>query len=99
MLTQAKIPFGLTVTPDGEKVYILNSSGSDVSVFNTATNTITAAIPVGLYPYSAACTPDGSRIYVTNLLSNLISVIDTASDTVVNTITSEIYPAGIALRI
>ncbi|MEC2309865.1 YncE family protein [Bacillus atrophaeus] len=76
-----------------------NSSGSDVSVLNTATNTITAAIPVGLYPYSAACTPDGSRIYVTNLLSNIISVIDTASDTVVNTITSEIYPAGIALRI
>ncbi|WFE16234.1 hypothetical protein P4829_17990 [Bacillus atrophaeus] len=36
-----------------------------MSVFNTATNSITAAIPVGLYPYSAACTPDGSRIYVT----------------------------------
>ncbi|WP_117588301.1 YncE family protein [Bacillus atrophaeus] len=70
-----------------------------MSVLNTATNTITASIQVGLYPYSASCTPDGSRIYVTNLLSNLISVIDTASDTVVNTITSEIYPGGIALRI
>ncbi|XYJ23919.1 YncE family protein [Bacillus velezensis] len=46
-------PLGVTVTPDGAKVYILNSSSSTVSVLDTAANTITAVIPVGLYPFSA----------------------------------------------
>jgi YVTN family beta-propeller protein len=45
-------PFGVAVTPDGSKVFIANNSPSTVSVINAATDTVTAAIPVGNVPYA-----------------------------------------------
>jgi YVTN family beta-propeller protein len=44
-------PFGVAVTPDGRKVYIANQdTDGTVSVIGTATNTVTARIPVGSVP-------------------------------------------------
>ncbi len=43
-------PFGVAVTPDGSKVYVANDGSSTVSVIATATNTVTATIPVGSSP-------------------------------------------------
>ena len=37
-----------------------------VSVIDTATNTVTATIPVGAGPLGVAVTPDGSKVYVAN---------------------------------
>jgi trimeric autotransporter adhesin len=58
-----------------------NGSGS-VSVIASATNTMTASIPVGSAPLGVAVTPDGSKVYVANYSSNSVSVIATATDTV-----------------
>jgi YVTN family beta-propeller protein len=55
-----------------------------VSVIATATNTVTATIPVGDFPFGVAVTPDGSKVYVTN--SNSVSVIATPTNTVTATI-------------
>ena len=55
----------MAVTPDGSKVYVANAFSSTVSVIATATNTVTATIPVG-DPAGMAVTPDGSKVYVTN---------------------------------
>ncbi len=38
---------GVAVTPDGSKVYVANENSNTVSVIATATNTVTATIPVG----------------------------------------------------
>ena len=48
-------PWGVAVTPDGTKVYVANS-GSDntVSVIDTATNTVTATVTVGITPMGIA---------------------------------------------
>ena len=37
-------PWGITVTPDGSKVYVVNERSNSVSVINPATNTVTATI-------------------------------------------------------
>ena len=70
-----------------------NQGSNDVTVINTATNTVVATIPVGSQPIGAAVTPDGTRVYVTNTASNTVSVINTATNTVVATI-----PVGAILK-
>ena len=63
-----------------------------VSVIATATNTVSATIPLGGAAIGIAVTPDGSKVYVANEgsnnnnVSNDVSVIDTATNTVVATI-------------
>jgi YVTN family beta-propeller protein len=37
-------PFGVAVTPDGRKVYVVNEVSDTVSVISTATNMVTATI-------------------------------------------------------
>jgi YVTN family beta-propeller protein len=54
-LTATKIPvgtnpMGLSVTPDGSKVFVANSGDGTVSVINTATNTVIDTIVVGINP-------------------------------------------------
>ncbi len=52
-----QLPYGVSVSPDGSKVYITNLGDSTVSVINTATNTITATIIVGTRPDRCICKP------------------------------------------
>ena len=40
----------MAVTPDGSKVYVANSGSTAVSVIDTATNAVSATIPVGKAP-------------------------------------------------
>jgi YVTN family beta-propeller protein len=43
-------PAGVAVSPDGSKLYVANSASNNVSVIDTATNTVIATIPVGSHP-------------------------------------------------
>jgi YVTN family beta-propeller protein len=50
-------------------VYVVNSNGypyykGTVSVIDTATNNVTATVPVGSAPSGIAVNPDGTRVYV-----------------------------------
>ena len=72
-----------------ENAYITNLVSANVSVIDTATNTVIATIPVGIGQNGVAVTPDGSKVYVTNVqLPNpsVVSVIATATNTVIATI-------------
>ena len=46
--------------------YIPNFASNNVSVIDTASNTVTATIPVGIGPQGVAVTPDGRKVYVAN---------------------------------
>ena len=70
---------------------------SNVTVVDTATNTVTSIIPVGQYPNGIVVTSDGTKVYVTNCGSNDISVIDTATNTVTATMSLAFSPLGIAV--
>ncbi len=80
----------LVVAADGKTAYLARLRNNDVAVFDTATHTVIATIPVGDTPRGLAISPDGATLWVAN--SGLgtgvgsISVIDLATNTVVHTI-------------
>ena len=77
---------GVAVTPNGAYVYVTNVGSDSVSVISTATNTVTATVPVGSDPDGVAVTPNGAYAYVTNEGSDSVSVISTATNTVTATV-------------
>ena len=78
--------------------YITNQNSNNVSVIDTATNTVVATIPVGSGPVGVAVNPSGTRLYVTNRGSGNISVIDTSTNAVVATIPVGSGPVGVAVN-
>jgi YVTN family beta-propeller protein len=80
-----------------QNAYITNSDSNNVSVIDTANNTVIATIPVGTFPQGVAVSPDGRKVYVANESSNYVSVIDTAKNKVTATIPVGIEPPGVAV--
>jgi YVTN family beta-propeller protein len=87
------IPSGLAVAPDGGHVYVTNQGSDDVTVIETATNTVISRIPVGTGPFGVAVSPDGGHVYVANTNTaelpngdNTVSVIETTNHTVETTL-------------
>jgi YVTN family beta-propeller protein len=73
--------------------YVANENSNNVSVIDTATNTVVATVLVGNFPSGVAVTPDGKHVYVTNSGGpGSVSVIETASNMVVATIA---FPVGL----
>jgi len=86
-------PFGVSVSPDGSKVYVANFDGT-VSVINTATNNVSATITVGTNPEGISVSPDGTKVYVANAGTNTVSVINITTNTVSATIPVGIGPTA-----
>jgi YVTN family beta-propeller protein len=84
-----------------QDAYITNLESNNVSVIDTATNTVTATIAVGAGPLGVAVSPDGSKVYITNDNDNpgTVSVIDTATNTVTATIPVGVAPVGVAVSL
>jgi YVTN family beta-propeller protein len=80
-----------------QNAYITNGGSDTVSVIATATNTVTATVPVGEAPLGVAVSPDGSKVYVANNGPGTVSVIDTATNTVIATIPVGNEPFGVAV--
>jgi YVTN family beta-propeller protein len=73
-------PYGVSVTPDGSRVYVTNLFSSNVSVINTSTNMVIKTIDVSPYPKGIVVSPDGKHVYVG--CQTAISVIDVLTNTV-----------------
>lgn len=86
-------PRGVNVLND--KVYVANFRSNNVSVIDTATNTVVNTIPVGMGPRGIL--GYSGKIYVENFDDGTISVIDTSTNRVVHTIDAGNSPAGISL--
>jgi YVTN family beta-propeller protein len=78
--------------------YIANSSSNNVSVIDTASNSVVATVAVGDMPYGVAVNPAGTRVYVINQSANSFSVIDTASNSVIATVAVGDMPYGVAVN-
>jgi DNA-binding beta-propeller fold protein YncE len=68
-------PTRVVANPTSTRQYYLE--GSEVRVFDTATDDLIAAVPVGRGAAELALSSRGDRLYVTNSRSGTISVIDT----------------------
>lgn len=79
-------PFAAKVAlnPVGTKGY-LPTNANTVQVFDTSTNTITAAIPVDPQPTKVKFSRDGSQAYVLHYGSSGITVLDTKTDSIMAT--------------
>jgi YVTN family beta-propeller protein len=98
-------PYGIlnsvVVTPNGAQLYVLyldephNGKNGTVSVINTATNQVTATVPVGRGPVWIAITPNGAQVYVVNADSNDVTIIDTFTNKVTATISVGAYPLSV----
>ncbi|GAM08933.1 putative protein [Geobacter sp. OR-1] len=77
--------------------YIANNADNTVSVLDTASNQVTAVLPVGQSPSGVAVNRMGSRVYVSNQGDNTISVIDTL-DNSVTSIPLAIQPGALAVN-
>lgn len=65
--------------------YVTNQDGGNVSVIDTATNTVIDTITAGSHPSGVSITPDGRQVYVGNWFYD-VSVIDTTLGAVTATI-------------
>lgn len=91
-------PIGVDVHPNGTRVYVTNANDDNVSVIDTATNTVIGnPIRVGDDPESVVFSPNGSRAYVANTGAGTVSVIDTATSSVSATVTVAGYPRQVAV--
>ncbi|MFC9360273.1 beta-propeller fold lactonase family protein [Rhodococcus sp. NPDC057014] len=79
-------------------MYVTNSVSGNVSVINTANNTVVATVKTGTTPSAVAVNPTGTRAYVTNSSSGNVSVINTANNTVVATVKTGTTPSAVAVN-
>jgi len=57
----------LGITPDEERLYVVDQMNFRVVGLNLRTREILEVIPVGRYPFGISCTPDGTTLYVANI--------------------------------
>jgi YVTN family beta-propeller protein len=82
-------PAGLSVSPDGSKLYVADNLGDRMSVIDLATNAVTT-IPVGHDPYTTIASKDGKTVYVSNWGDTTVSVVDVSGATPVVTQTIDV---------
>jgi YVTN family beta-propeller protein len=67
----------IALSPDGARVYAVNTANNSLAVIDAATNAKITEVPVGIEPSGVAVRPDGLEVWVTNHVSDSVSVVDT----------------------
>ncbi|MHC5115150.1 MAG: YncE family protein [Planctomycetota bacterium] len=75
---------GVALTSDGGTALVINNHSQNVTVIDTATNTVLDAVATGERPGGVAVTPDDTRAVVANLDSSFATVVDIAGGTATN---------------
>jgi len=95
-------PFGLALSPAGDRLYVSNSQADSVSVIDLATLQVTATWPLKSpadsqvrTPRELAVSPDGSRLYVSNQAAGTVSIFDTGNGRVITETAVGLSPRGI----
>jgi YVTN family beta-propeller protein len=88
-------PFDMAVTPNGRKLYVVNSGGDTVTPIRVSTNTAGTPIPVPHQPFTLAVTPNGKTLYVTGG-ANLLIPIRTSNNHPGTPIVVGVSPSAIA---
>jgi len=85
LVSAAMILMMVSIAGAAPFAYITNEKSGDVSVIDTATNTVTATVPLeDKVPLGVAVTPDGTNVYVGKVYNNSVSVINTTTNTVID---------------
>jgi len=81
-------PFGLALSPRGDRLYVSNSAADSVTVIDPANLTVVATWSLGAdgtvrTPRELAVSPDGSLLYVSNQAAGTVSILATDTGRVV----------------
>ncbi|CCH29856.1 YncE family protein [Actinosynnema sp. NPDC047251] len=90
-------PYGVGVAFDGARGYVTNVRDNTLTVIDTPTNTVDAAVPVGDGPAGVVVSPSGAHVYVSNYRAGTVSVVDAATLTATETIPVGPNADGVAL--
>jgi YVTN family beta-propeller protein len=85
-------PVNTSLVDHTQSVSLLTALAAPSADAVTASPTVIATIPVGIFPSDVAVSPDGSLVYVTNRDDNTVSVIDTDTNTTIG----DPIPVGLA---
>jgi YVTN family beta-propeller protein len=99
-------PSGMTIHPDGSRLFVANANSDLISVINTKTDEVIkelsskpmAELPFGSAPNALAIAPDGNTLYVANGGNNLIAVIDLRTGSLNGLIPTGWYPGAVTLN-
>src|SRR5215470_18135732 len=64
-------------------VYVANERSNDITIIDTATNSVVATVPVGQRPRGLGLSPDGNTLYVALGPERAIAAVDLATRKVV----------------
>ena len=90
-------PYGVGVAFDGTRAYVTNVRDDTLTVIDTPTNTVDAAVPVGDGPAGVVVSPSGGHAYVSNYLAGTVSIVDAATLATTETIPVGANADGIAI--
>jgi YVTN family beta-propeller protein len=92
---------GVTVSPDGRRLYVASWGGPAVSVVDLGTGAVVDEIDVGGVQWDVAASPSGDRVYAARRGAGDLAVIDTGTDTVTSTIqtTDSTYDSPVELAL
>ena len=90
-------PLNLTVSGDGNHIFVVAQDGDAVLKLDTRTREIVAKTVVGDHPHSVILDSEKQLLYVSNQWSDNVSVLDAMSLTHLDTIKAGNGPSGLAL--
>lgn len=87
IINDIEVPHGVTLSPDGARIYITDEALSTVDVVDARTLGITARVKLSGHPNNLSVTPDGRKVYAGIARApGAVDVIDTRSVSNVKTI-------------
>ena len=80
MIEGIEVPHGITIAPDGRRIYVTNESLVTLDFVDSKTLKVTKRVPLSGRPNNVAVAKDGSKVYVA-IAENpgYVDIIDTAS--------------------
>ena len=82
-----EVPHGITIAPDGRRIYVTNESLTTLDVVDAKTLKVSKRIPLSGRPNNVAVSKDGAKVYVGIAEApGAVDVIDTASMTNVKSV-------------
>ncbi len=90
-------PVALAVDSSNNRIYVADAASDNVSVIDSASQSLIATIPVGRDPHAIAVNPLTNTVYVANRGSNDVTVIDGESHQVITTVRVGKEPWDLAL--
>ncbi|WP_244437520.1 YVTN family beta-propeller repeat protein [Roseivivax isoporae] len=90
-------PRGITISPDGTKLYVCASDDDTVRVFDTETYEELHTLPSGPDPELFVIHPSGNPLYIANEDDNLVTVTDTETHTILAEVPVGVEPEGMGI--